>query len=377
MTTKTPRGQGDPTVMAIDSPLHVPDHPAPVQPDTTIPDGYDPKRRPEPGLGPRLLDQVTATVQALDELPGVLEQLGDDQEADLVGVLLRLQARAGQVATLATANALDRGVLLTSDAANATQWVTGCATAAGTSIEPAAASTISVVAQACRDRRNHVIAAAVRDGSCTLGTARTALRQTAKVAEVLPAAAREDIQAWFLQLDPALGARGVTELTRRIIAKYDADKLSDEDAHLEQVESLTWRTLPTGMIRLIADLCPANAAILKQAVTALSAPQPATTTEAATSSASASTGTSDDEGDAGDSDADDGAGEAPGTDHDHVAGDRGGDAGQDPARRDPAGPKVPCPAGVPTRSPDHRDGAGPRCGLVPRPYSATAGMTGR
>ena len=261
--------------MAIDAPLHLPGQPAPVRPDTTIPDGYDPKWRPEPGLGPRLLERVRAVVADLDELPGVLEQLGDNQEADLVGVLLRLQARAGQVATVATANALDRGVLLTSNAANATQWVTGCAARAGTSIEPSAATTISVVAQACRDRRNHVIAAAVRDGSCTLATARTALRQTAKVAEVLPTAAREDIQAWFLQLDPALGSRGVTELTRRIIANYAADKLSAEDAHLEQVESLTWRTLPTGMIRLIADLCPANAAILKQAINALSAPHPA------------------------------------------------------------------------------------------------------
>ncbi|MBB2894406.1 DUF222 domain-containing protein [Flexivirga oryzae] len=242
---------------------------------------------------------MTATVQALDELPGVLEQLGDDQEADLVGVLLRLQERAAQVATVATANALDRGVLLTSNAANATQWVTGCAARAGTSIEPSAATTISVVAQACRDRRNHVIASAVRDGSCTLATARTALRQTAKVAEVLPTAAREDIQAWFLQLDPGLGSRGVTELTRRIIAKYAADKLSAEDAHLEKVESLTWRTLPTGMIRLIADLCPANAAILKQAVTALSAPRPAHEDGAPAGSASTSTGASDDEGDAG------------------------------------------------------------------------------
>ncbi|MBB2892643.1 DUF222 domain-containing protein [Flexivirga oryzae] len=235
---------------------------------------------------------MTATVQALDELPGVLEQLGDDQEADLVGVLLRLQARAGQVATVATANALDRGVLLTSDAANATQWVTGCAARAGTSIEPSAASTISVVAQACRDRRNHVIASAVRDGSCTLATARTALRQTAKVAEVLPTAAREDIQAWFLQLDPALGSRGVTELTRRIIANYAADKLSAEDAHLEKVESLTWRTLPTGMIRLIADLCPANAAILKQAITALSAPHPAQTKHTSTTETTGGTTTS-------------------------------------------------------------------------------------
>ncbi|MBB2891102.1 HNH endonuclease signature motif containing protein [Flexivirga oryzae] len=289
MTTKAPRGEGDSITVAIDSPLRIPGQPAPVEADTTCWDGPDPARRPVPGLGPRLAEQVRAVAGALDQLPRVFDQLGEGQLTDLVSVLLGVQERAGQVATLATANASERGVVDASDAANTTGWVRARAQAAGTSIEPSAASTVSVVAEACRDRRNHVIAAAVRDGSCTLATARTALRQTAKVAEVLPAAAREDIQSWFLQLDPALGSRGVTELTRRIIANYAADKLSAEDAHLDKVESLTWRTLPTGMIRLIADLCPANAAILKQAITALSAPHPAHTKDTSTT------------GDAGDS----------------------------------------------------------------------------
>ena len=263
--------------MAIDEPLHVPDQPAPADADTTFWDGPDPAHRPAPGLGPRLAEQVAAVVDALDALPDVLDQLGGDQVTDLVATLLGVQARAGQVATLATANASARGVVDASDAANTTGWVRDRATAAGTSVEPAAASTISVLAEACRDRRNHVIVAALRDGSCTLATARAVVRQTATVAAVLPAAAREDIHAWFLQLDPSLGSRGVTELTRRIIANYGPDKLSDQDARLEKVESLTWRTLPTGMIRLIAELCPANAAILKQAINALSAPHPAQT----------------------------------------------------------------------------------------------------
>ncbi|MBB2890684.1 HNH endonuclease signature motif containing protein [Flexivirga oryzae] len=292
MTTKQPRGQGDSTTMAIDSPLRIPGQPAPVEADTTCWDGPDPARRPEPGLGPRLAEQVRAVADALDQLPRVFDQLGQGQLTDLVSVLLGVQERAGQVATLATANACERGVVDASDAATTTGWVRARAQAAGTSIEPSAASTVSVVAEACRDRRNHVIAAAVRDGSCTLATARTALRQTAKVAEVLPAAAREDIQSWFLQLDPALGSRGVTELTRRIIANYAADKLSAEDAHLEKVESLTWRTLPTGMIRLIADLCPANAAILKQAINALSAPHPAHTKDTSTTETTGETTTS-------------------------------------------------------------------------------------
>lgn len=261
--------------MAIDAPLRLPDQSAPIQSDTNSWGDLSPSERPAPGLGPQLLELVSAAATAIDQLPHALCQLGESQLTELMGVLLRLHARAGQVGALLVADADTRGAIAASDAANPTQWVQSCAAGAGVPVEPRDASLIANVAQACRDRRNQVATAAVRDGSCTLATARTVLQQTARVAEVLPTASRDDIQSWFLQLDPALGARGVHELTRRIIARYDPDKLSAQDARLEGAESLTWRTLPAGMLRLIADLCPANAAILKSAINALSAPHPA------------------------------------------------------------------------------------------------------
>jgi len=261
--------------MAIDSPLRLPEQPQPIQPDTDRWDIVAVNERPVPGRGPHVLTALSQAAELLDETPDVLGQLGQEQIAELMGVLLRLHARAGQVGALVVADADTRGVISASTAANPTGWVQGCAASAGVPVEPRDASLIAKVAQSCRDRRNEVATAAVREGSCTLATARAAVQQTARVAEVVPTASREEIQSWFLQLDPSLGFRGVNELTRRIIARYDADKLSAEDAKLEGVETLTWRTLPTGMIRLIADLAPASAAVVRQAVDSLSAPHPA------------------------------------------------------------------------------------------------------
>ncbi|WP_343036754.1 HNH endonuclease signature motif containing protein [Flexivirga aerilata] len=171
---------------------------------------------------------------------------------------------------------MDRGTVAGSTAANTTQWVCRHAEASGVPIEPAEAKSIAVVAEECRERKNAVIAAAVRQGSCTVSTARAALSNADKVAPVIPTADRGEVLAWFLQLDPALGANGVQALTRKILATYATEALSAQDAKLEQVETLTWGTTATGMTRLVAELAPANAAVLKAAITAGSAPRPAT-----------------------------------------------------------------------------------------------------
>jgi hypothetical protein len=121
-----------------------------------------------------------------------------------------------------------------------------------------------------------VIAAAVAQGSCTVSTARAALTHADKVAPVVPFADRGEVLSWFLQLDPGLGVRGVQALTRKILATYASEALSAQDAKLEQVETLTWGTTATGMTRLVAELAPANAAVVKAAITVGSAPRPAT-----------------------------------------------------------------------------------------------------
>ncbi|NNG38178.1 DUF222 domain-containing protein [Flexivirga sp. ID2601S] len=229
----------------------------------------------EPGRGPEVLEQLQAVAVLLDEVPEVVHQLGDGQVESLTQVLLRLHGRSAQVAAVVTADAVDRGTVADSTAANTTQWVCRHAEASGVPIEPVEAKSIAIVAEACRERKNAVIATAVARGSCTVSTARAALTNADKVTPVIPTADRGEVLAWFLQLDPALGVKGVQALTRKILATYATEALSAQDAKLEQVETLTWGTTATGMTRLVAELAPANAAVLKAAITAGSAPRPA------------------------------------------------------------------------------------------------------
>lgn len=232
----------------------------------------------EPGRGPEVLTVLRAAARVLDEVPGAMHQLGGSQEDELVTVLLRLQGRSAQIATLVASDAVDRGAVSESDAATTAQWL-GAHRPSGVPVEPKTLRAMAAVADACWHRKNDVIAAALRDGSCSVESARTALSQADKVAPVIPSADRGEILGWFLQVDPELGAAGLTQLTRRIIARFAPDKLSKDDEKLEGTESVTWSTTPTGMTRLVAELSPANAAILKDAITAKSAPRPAKPTD--------------------------------------------------------------------------------------------------
>ncbi|GAB3494351.1 hypothetical protein [Flexivirga lutea] len=231
-----------------------------------------------PGRGPELLAALHDVADLLDEVPGAVHQLGTAQEDELVSVLLRLHGRSAQVATLVTADAVDRGVVSPSDAATTSQWITGHLTGqqgGGVPVEPRTIRAMAAVADACQHRQNTVITHALRQGSCSVESARTALTQADKVGPVIPTADRDDILGWFLQIDPGLGCAGLTLLTRRIIARFTPEQLSLGDEKLERVETLTWGTTPTGMTRLVAELAPANAAILQNAITG--APSPAAT----------------------------------------------------------------------------------------------------
>ncbi|RNI22821.1 HNH endonuclease signature motif containing protein [Flexivirga caeni] len=227
-----------------------------------------------PGRAAEILEMAREFRAALDEVPGALYQLGEEGLSDLMTHLMGVHVRAAQVATVVVAEAHIRGEVNTSVSASGVQWITAHAVEAGTMVEPRDAKTMAVVAEAYGDRRNAVVADAVREGRCTLAVARAALSNTDKVAPVLPGASRDELLGHFLHLDPALGSRGVSALTRMIIAQYAPDTLSAQDAKLEAVETLSWFTTPTGMTRLTAELAPASAAVMKSAILALSAPQP-------------------------------------------------------------------------------------------------------
>ncbi|HWC23180.1 MAG TPA: DUF222 domain-containing protein [Flexivirga sp.] len=219
------------------------------------------------------LAQVRACVATLDELLECIDEFSESELADAMVTLLRLHSRSEQLATLVARRARERGDVKASDAANTTQWVANCANTAAVPLDVRDAHTIASVADACQGENARVVTEALRVGSCTPAVAKTALQEAAKVAPVVPEADRDQVLGWFLDLDPASGAAGRRLLTRQILAMYAPDELDKSDATLERTESLSWWTTETGMTRLTAELAPVNAAIVKEAVMALSAPR--------------------------------------------------------------------------------------------------------
>ena len=233
-------------------------------------------------------------------------------------VVMMQQAEASLVAL--TADAIGRGVIDRSTAADASQWVQRLSTgepvhgllgaqtlsvagplvpvasasseptsdpagAAGeavdstalrSGIEPAHAARIGKLADACRSPLNKVLADAVCTASVNTTIAKTALDNIDKIKAVLPGADRGEVFSWFLGLEPGSGAKAVHELTKRIIATFGDEVLDDTEDAVRPHESLTWMNLPEGMVRLIADLSPDHAEIVKHAIGALSAPAPVT-----------------------------------------------------------------------------------------------------
>lgn len=142
-------------------------------------------------------------------------------------------------------------------------------------MEPAQATRIAAVAQACCSSQHDVLARGVREHRVSVAAARTALLEAPKVVAVLPAATHDEVYGHFLALPPGSGARAIRTLTARVIATYaDEAYLQRVDELTDAVESVAWSTLPGGMARLTADLAPAHAAAVRHAIDALCRPSP-------------------------------------------------------------------------------------------------------
>ncbi|TWE12061.1 HNH endonuclease signature motif containing protein [Rudaeicoccus suwonensis] len=246
----------------------------PTTPDTPLAVACDQVTPAAPGHAAELLNATDEFVQVLQAWPAAIFQLAERDLTHLASAALTISHRAEAIAALAAADAVDRGVVAQSTAASTTQWVRDLTP--GTTHHQARA--IADIATAALDARNHAIIGAVRDGQVTVDTAATALREAEKVAPLFPTVERSEIHSWFLALED-FSPRSLRTLTRRLIAAFGDDQLADDEDHQQQVESLTWRELPTGMVRLIADLSPAHAAIVKEALNATSAPRPETRPE--------------------------------------------------------------------------------------------------
>ncbi|WP_240795964.1 HNH endonuclease signature motif containing protein [Yimella sp. RIT 621] len=273
-----------------------------------------------PGEAAECASAVSDVLASVERLASVSSNLTDVELTATAQSLVVMMQQAEASLVALTADAIGRGVIDRSTAADTSQWVqrlsTGepvhgllgaqtlsvagplvpvasasseptsdpagvageavVSTVLRSGIEPAHAARISKLADACRSPLNQVLADAVCTASVNTTIAKTALDNIDKVKSVLPTADRGEVFSWFLGLEPGSGAKAVHELTKRIMAAFGDEVLDDTEDAVRPHESLTWMNLPEGMVRLIADLSPDHAEIVKHAIGALSAPAPVT-----------------------------------------------------------------------------------------------------
>ncbi|MBO1766003.1 HNH endonuclease signature motif containing protein [Allobranchiibius sp. GilTou38] len=207
----------------------------------------------------------------LEEWPDALWQLDEAALGEVVGSMLRITARAENVAALATADALSRGTVANSTATGAPAWVARQATG----VDPTVVRRVGVVGVDCADPRNQVVVDSLADGSASVPVAAAALRQVPLILPQLPTADRDDLLGRYLSLSD-YGARTLRELTTRILGQYAPQQLVRDEERQQECESVFWADLPSGLTRFVAELSGAHAAVVKHALRALSAPTPET-----------------------------------------------------------------------------------------------------
>ncbi|NYJ73544.1 HNH endonuclease signature motif containing protein [Allobranchiibius huperziae] len=227
-------------------------------------------RRPAaPGTGDRLMALLGKFAAGLDEWPDALWQLDEAALGEVVGGMLRITARAENVAALATADALSRGTVANSTATGAPAWV--ARQAAG--VEPAVVRRVGSVGVDCADPANQVVVEALATGSASVPVAAAALRQVPMILPQLPTVDRDDLLGRYLSLSD-YGAKTLRELTTRILGEYAPQQLVRDEERQQECESVFWADLPSGWTRFVAELSSGHAAMVKHALRALSAPAP-------------------------------------------------------------------------------------------------------
>ncbi|CAG7572652.1 uncharacterized protein DUF222 [Barrientosiimonas humi] len=282
----------------------------------------------QPGAGAALLGQVRDTLTALRAAPSVLHQLGEDELVDLGRAAIALTRAGESLAVEVTTEALTRGTIAGSTAASPTHWVREL----GSGIEPAQAHRVATVAtelaqhatlvpfDATADSGPQSQAAAsehadddsdagagdghagdsghgreggegsalvegdpsgralirevVRTGLVNIRAVAHALDHAPRLQRLIPTATRAETLSWYLALGDDATDKDRRALTRRLIARFEPGDLDRSEAAAQARETLTFQHLPNGLVRLVAELSPGNAAIVQQAISHLAAPRP-------------------------------------------------------------------------------------------------------
>ena len=222
-----------------------------------------------PGAGARLMALLGEFTASMDEWPGALYQLDEAELGDVVGSMLRVSSRAENVAALASADALGRGMVANSTATGAPAWVAQHATG----IDPVVVRRVGSVGADCADPRNQIVSDALAAGRATVPTATVALREVPRVHRQVPAVDQDELMGRYLSLS-AFGPRALRELSTRILGEFAPELLVRDEEIQQGCESVFWADLPSGLTRFIAELSGGHAAAVKHALRALSAPAP-------------------------------------------------------------------------------------------------------
>lgn len=273
-----------------------------------------------PGEATECADEISGVLGSIARLSHITTNLTDSELTDAARSLALVMQRAEAALIAVTADALDRGAVWRSTAADAAQWVgrlsrgesaasiigaDGLKTAgpliqddrpeasageAGSSdvqaagLEPSQCSRISKIAAACNSSRHSVLKTALLSGAVNSIIAKTALDNVDPLVAALrtsdPSATRDQVYGYFLAaLEPGAGAKSVRELSKRVIAQFapTPDRLDKDEDSQRAYETLRWEDLPNGLVRLIADLSADHAEALKHAINSMAAPAPGST----------------------------------------------------------------------------------------------------
>ena len=267
-----------------------------------------------PGEAASCATVVSDALAAVTRLAQLTGNLTDAELTQAVRGLALVSQQAEASIVALTSDAIERGAVYRSTAADATQWVRRLSTGESTTallgadtvsvagplvpsdeptaassdeldawgdelvsrcgLEPSQASRIAKIADAVRSPLNAPLAEALQSGRINTTIAKTCLDNIDKIRAVLPKATRDEIYGWLLMLDVGAGAKTIRELTKRVLAQYGDEVLDQAEDEHQRVESLSWSDEPNGMVRFTADLSPDHAEELKQAVDSLAGPSP-------------------------------------------------------------------------------------------------------
>ncbi len=214
---------------------------------------------------------LNATRALLADLPTQVWRIPSPELGTLIEDITALRA-AGETATLALGfDAVQRGVITESQAANPTAWL------AIHTVPIPEAATLAKAITICATPTNTMLRDSAYAGRVSARGVVTAARETDKLATCLPASiTRDELLGHFLTIADTGGPHDMRRLAQRLLATYGGDQYERDVTKQHDVETLTWRHEPTGMWSITAVLAPDHAAQLKAAITALSAPQPPT-----------------------------------------------------------------------------------------------------